>query len=145
MKTRSNRGLRRFQLEVLYYGNSYYTERIAQLETALASKPRTLQIDMVGAGEISADAALRIRSVLMARSSKTQIITNTRSSLQGGSVLVWLLGDTRIIRDDATLYFRRANLSGIQAAEPDEVWEDDGPKYCDSYSEVDPGEGDYAR
>jgi hypothetical protein len=102
-------------------------------------------MDMVGAGEISADATLRIRSVLMARSSKTQIITNTRSSLQGGSVLVWLLGDVRIIRDDATLYFRRANLSGIKAAEPDEDWEHDEPKFCDSYSEVDPGEGDYAR
>jgi hypothetical protein len=145
MKTHSSRGLRRFQLEVLYYGNSYYTERIAQLESALSRKPRTLQIDMVGAGEISADATLRIRTVLMARSPKTQIITNARSSLQGGSVLVWLLGDSRIIRDDATLYFRRANLSGIKAAEPDEVWRDDEPKYCDSYSEVDPEEGDYAR
>jgi hypothetical protein len=145
MKTQSRQGLRRFQLEVLYYGNSYYTERIAQLETALSRKPRTLQIDMVGAGEISADATLRIRSVLMARSPKTQIITNARSSLQGGSVLVWLLGDSRIIRDDATLYFRRANLTEIKAAEPDGVWKDDEPKYCDSYSEVDPEEGDYAR
>src|SRR5258708_7116085 len=82
MKTQSRRGLRRFQLEVLYYGNSYYTERIAQLETALSRKPRTLQLDMVGVGEISADATLRIRSVLMARSPKTQITTNSRSSLQ---------------------------------------------------------------
>ena len=145
MKTQPRRGLRRFLLEVQYYGNSYYTERIAQLETALSSKPRTLQIDMVGAGEISPDATLRIRSVLAARSSKTQIITNTRSSLQGGSVLVWLLGVRRIIRDDATLYFRRANLSEIKTAEPDEVWKDDEPKFCDSYSEVEPEEGDYAR
>jgi len=145
MKTQSRRGLRRFQQEVLYYGNSHYTERIAQLETALSRKPRTLQLDMVGVGEISADAALRIRSALMARSPKTQIITNSRSSLQNGSVLVWLLGDHRIILDDATLYFRRANLSEIKTAEPDEVWKDDEPKFCDSYSEVDPEEGDYAR
>jgi hypothetical protein len=100
---------------------------------------------MVGVGEISADAALRIRSALMARSPKTKIITNSRSSLQNGSVLVWLLGDRRIIRDDATLYFRRANLSEIKTAEPDEVWKEDEPKFCDSYSEVDPEEGDYAR
>jgi hypothetical protein len=100
---------------------------------------------MVGAGEISADATLRIRSVLMARSPKTQLVTNSRSSLQNGSVLVWLLGDTRIIRDDATLYFRHANLSEIRAAEPDEDWQIDEPKFCDSYSEVDPEEGDYAR
>jgi hypothetical protein len=66
IETRSNRGLRRFQLEVLYYGNSYYTERIAQLETALSKKPRLLQLDLAGLGEISADATLRIRAVLMA-------------------------------------------------------------------------------
>jgi len=144
MKTRSNQGLRRFQLEVLYYGNSYYTERITQLETALSRKPRSLQLDMVGVGEISADAALRIRAALLARTRKTRIIS-ARSSLQGGSVLVWLLGDSRIIRDDATLYFRRANLSEIKTVEPDEVWKDEEPKFCDSYSEVDPEEGDYAR
>jgi len=62
MKTQSRQGLRRFQLEVLYYGNSYYTERIAQLETALSRKPRTLQIDMVGAGEISARRRYRFRN-----------------------------------------------------------------------------------
>ncbi len=100
---------------------------------------------MVGVGEISADAALRIRAALLARTRKTRIITSARSSLQGGSVLVWLLGDSRIIRDDATLYFRRANLSEIKTAEPDEVWKDEEPKFCDSYSEVDPEEGDYAR
>ena len=31
----------------------------------------------------------------------------TRSSLQGGAVLVWLMGDTQLIRDDAKLYFRK--------------------------------------
>ncbi|MEI9865870.1 MAG: hypothetical protein WDN00_15220 [Limisphaerales bacterium] len=46
-----------------------------------------------------------IRSVLGQRSPKTQVITNARSSLQNGSVLVWLLGDRRLIRDDARLFF----------------------------------------
>jgi glycosyltransferase involved in cell wall biosynthesis len=32
-----------------------------------------------------------------------------------------VVGDQRLIRDDATLYFRSANLSGIKVAEPDEV------------------------
>jgi len=70
-----------------------------------------------------ADAALRIRSALNGAFTKTQIITNSRSSLQNGSVLVCLLNDRRIIRDDATLYFRRANLSEIKVAEPDESLE----------------------
>lgn len=130
---------------ILAYGNSYYIDRIARLEKALARKPRLLQIDMVGVGEIPADSALLIRSVLTGRSPETRIITRARSSLQGGSVLVWLLGDRRIIRDDARLYFRRANLSGSEAADQDEVWKDDEPKFWDWSSEIDPEEGDYAR
>src|SRR5882672_945614 len=109
MKTKPKQGHRQFKLEIFSYGNSYYIDRVTELEKALARKPKKLQLDMVGVGEISADAALRIRAALLARSPKTQIITNARSSLQGGSALVWLLGDQRLIRDDATLYFRRAN------------------------------------
>jgi hypothetical protein len=65
---------------------------------------------LVGAGEIPADAALRFRAALMERSPKTRIVTNARSSLQGGSALLWLLGDSRTI-NDARLYFRRTTLS----------------------------------
>jgi hypothetical protein len=145
MKTRIGQGRRRFQLRVLSFGNFYYIDRIPQLEAKLAKKPRSLQIDMVGTGEIPADSALQIRSALMERSAKTRIITHARSSLQGGAVLVWLLGDTRIIRDDAKLYFRRATLPEDAEAKPDEAWKDSEPKYRDSYSELDPSEGDYAR
>jgi len=143
MKTRLKQAPRRFQLKLLPYGNSYYIERIEQLEKVLSRKPRAVQIDMVGVGEIPADSALLIRSVLMERSSKTQIITNARSSLQGGSVLVWLLGDRRVIRDDARLYFRRVDLSEDEAAEQNEPWKD--TRYRDSFSEIDPEDGDYAR
>src|SRR6267378_465623 len=146
MKTRLKQGVRRFELKVKAYANSYYIDRIAQLEKVLARKPRSLQIDMIGVGEIPADAALLIRSVLMARSPKTQIITNARSSLQGGSVLVWLLGDRRSIRHDARVYFRPADLSEDQEAEQVEVLKYSGPKYRDSYSETeDPEEWDYLR
>ena len=143
MKTRLKQAPRRFQLKLLPYGNSYYIERIEQLEKVLSRKPRAVQIDMVGVGEIPADSALLIRSVLMERSSKTQIITHARSSLQGGSVLVWLLGDRRVIRDDARLYFRRVDLSEDEAAEQNEPWKD--TRYRDSFSEIDPEDGDYAR
>ena len=141
MKKRSRQGLRRFQVEVSSYGN--YVERLAELERALAKKPRVLHIELVGTGEIEADAALRFRAVLMERSPKTRIVTHARSSLQGGSVLLWLLGDSRTIRNDARLYFRRTTWS-----EEDEVQENGGsdePRYRDSYSWFDPEEGDYAR
>src|SRR5215470_16629634 len=103
MKKRSRQGLRRFPVEVRSWGN--YVERIAELKRTLAKKPRTLQIEIVGTGEIPADVALRFRTTLMERSDRTRIVTNAHSSLQGGSVLLWLLGDSRTIRDDARLYF----------------------------------------
>ena len=143
MKTRH--APRPFQLKLLGYGNCYYIERIARLEALLARKPRVLQIDMVGVGEVPADAALLIRSVLMNRSLKTRVVTRARSSLQGGSVLVWLLGDTRLIRDDAKLFFRRANLPAENEEEKVTAWKDDEPNPWTPSPEVDPEEGDYAR
>jgi hypothetical protein len=145
MRTRSKQALRRFQLRITSYGNSYYVDRIEQLEKVLSRKPRAIQIDLVGVGEIPADLALLIRSVLMRRLPRTRLITNARSSLQGGSVLVWLLGDRRLIRDDARLYFRPVDLSEDDEAEQNEAWNDNEPKYRDSFSEIDPEEGDYAR
>jgi len=143
MKRRSRQGLRRFQVEVCSYGD--FIERIADLERALAKKPRVLRFEIVGTGEIQADVALRFRAVLMERSPKTRIVTHARSSLQGGSVLLWLLGDRRTIRDDARLFFRRTTLSEDDEVQEHGVWKDDEPRYRDSYSAIDPDEGDYAR
>ena len=39
-------------------------------------------------------------------------------------MLVWLLGDTRIIRDDARLYFRAPDPSQSGEQEDEEVWTD---------------------
>src|SRR5690349_43346 len=141
MTKKSRQGLRRFRVEVRSWGN--YVEQIAELKRVLAKKPRTLQIEIIGTGEIPADSALRFRRALMERSPKTRVVTNAHSTLQGGSLLLWLLGDIRTIRDDARLYFRRTTLS-----EDDEVQvngANEEPAYRDSYSTIDPDEGDYAR
>jgi hypothetical protein len=130
-------------VEVESWGN--YVERIAELERALAKKPRTLQIEIVGTDAIPADVALRFRAALMERSPKTRIVTHAKSSLQGGSVLLWLLGDRRTIREDARLYFRRTTLSADDVVQEHGVWKADEPAYRDSYSYFDPDEGDYAR
>lgn len=143
MRTKSKKGLHRFQLRILGYGNSYYIERVGKLESALARRPRRLQLDMVGEGEIPADMALLIRSILMQRFTKTQLVTNAQSSLQGGSVLVWLSGDSRVIRKDARVFFRRADLSDDDG--DDVVWKDGGLKHSAPGSEIDPEESDYAR
>jgi hypothetical protein len=100
---------------------------------------------MIGNGEIPADTALLMRTVLMARSPKTKLLTNARSSLQNGSVLVWLLGDRRLIRDDARVFFRRSELADHDEVEVYAGLGDAEPKYKDSYSEIDPEEADHAR
>jgi len=79
-----------------------------QLESLLAKKPARLQIEFVGSGEVPADSALLMRSMILKRSPKTRIITSARSSLQGATALLWLLGDKRLIREDARLHFRAA-------------------------------------
>jgi hypothetical protein len=135
--------LRKMELSVSW-GTSYY-RWVAELEKVLRKKPRTLRIDIIGAGEVDADAALLIRSALLARSPKTRIIMNARSSLQGASVMIWLLGDSRMIRDDARIFFRRADLPDGIEVDPNADWKVDEAAYRDSFSEVDPDEGDCAR
>src|SRR5260221_4419746 len=143
MTKKSREGLRRFRVEVRSWGN--YVEQIAELKRVLAKKPRTLQIEIIGTGEIPADSALRFRTALMERSPKTRVVTNAQSTLQGGSLLLWLLGDSRTIRDDARLYFRRTTLSEDDEVQVNGAWKDEDPAYRDSYSAIDPDEGDYAR
>jgi hypothetical protein len=88
------------------WGN--YIDEAYQLESLLGKKPRQLQIEFVGSGEIPADTALLMRSMILKRSPQTRIVTNARSSLLGPTVLIWLLGDTRHLRQDAQLRFRPA-------------------------------------
>ena len=111
MKTQRAAGLCKFRLKLPAYGGSYFIKKALKLERALARKPKVLHLEMIGDGEIPADTALLIRSILMKRSPGTQVVTNARSSLQGGSVMVWLLGDKRIIRDDARVFFKRNPLA----------------------------------
>jgi hypothetical protein len=144
MKTTSAQNHRHFQLSCLSYG-SYYIERVCQLEKMLARKPRSVEIELIGAGEIPADSALLLRSVLLARSAKTRVTTNARSSIQNGAVLIWLLGDSRMMREDACLYFRKSNLSDEEEAELNKPWTQKEEKYRDSFSEIEPDEADYSR
>jgi hypothetical protein len=137
MRTGSTRSLRRLLFKIRFFCD--YADQIGQLEKALAGKPEKLQIDMIGSGELSPDTALLMRSVLLGRSPETHLITNARSSLQGGAVLVWLMGDTRLIREDAKLYFRKANKE--EEDDEGEDWKDE--KSDDS--ETDLEEVDYAQ
>jgi len=145
MKTSQAKRICNFRLKLPTYGGSYFIRKALKLEKALATKPKVLHLEMIGEGEIPADSALLIRSILMKRLPGTQLVTNSRSSLQGGSVLVWLLGDKRLIRDDARVFFKRNPLAD---EDPVEVYAGLGEaeqKYKDSYSCIDPEDADYAR
>ncbi len=98
------------QLKLLIKLRSWggFIDEAYQLESLLAKKPKQLHIEFVGSGEIPADTALLMRSMILKRSPRTRIVTNARSSLLGPTVLIWLLGDTRHIREDAQLRFRPA-------------------------------------
>ena len=145
MMTNYGQELLRFPLNLLYNGNAYYIERVAKLEDALADVPKQLHLEMMGDGEIDADWALVIREVLNQRSAETRLITSARSSLRNGSALVWLLGDHRMVRNDAKVFFRRANLTEEADIGPEKVWSEDNLQYVDSYSEADPEEASHAQ
>ena len=144
MTTNYGQELLRFRLNLLYGDNAYYIQRVEMLEDALADVPKTLHLEMMGDGEIDPDWALVFREVLNQRSAETRLITQARSTLKNGSVLVWLLGDRRIIRDDAMVFFRRADYSE-PAATPGKVWDEDQLEYVDSDSEADPEEASHAK
>ena len=137
--------LLRLPVNLLYNGNSYLIERVAKLEDALAGVPKQLHLELMGDGEIDVDCALVFREVLNQRSAETKLITSARSSLKNGSVLVWLLGDQRLIRDDAKVFFRRANITEETDIDPEKVWSEDDLQYVDSYSEADPEEASHAQ
>lgn len=144
MMTNYGQELVRFPLHLLYHGNSYYLERVAKLEDALADVPKQLHLELMGDGEIDVDWALVIRDVLIGRAAETRLITHARSTLKNGSVLVWLLGEQRIIRNDAKVFFRRANYSE-PAVPPEKVWDEAQLEYVDSDSEADPEEASQAQ
>lgn len=144
MTTNYGPELLRFPLHLLYSGNSYYLERVAKLEDVLADVPKQLHVELIGDGEIDADWALAFREVLIQRSAETRLITSARSSLKNGSALVWLLGERRLIRADAKVFFRRAVVTEETEANPDNVWSEE-LQYVDSYSEADPEEACHAQ
>lgn len=145
MITNYGQELLRFPVNLLYNGNTYYLERVAKLEDALADVPKQLLLELMGDGEIDADWALVIRDVLSLRSAETKLITHGRSTLKNGSALVWLLGDRRLIRSDAKVFFRRANLIEDKDIGAGKVWNDWNMQYVDSYSEADPEEASQAQ
>ena len=58
-------------------------------------------------------------------------------------MLVWLAGDARLIREDAGVFFRRADEFDEGDAAPGKGWQDSYSEYPDSSSATDADETDY--
>ncbi len=71
MKTRQKKHISDFRFKLPAYDDSYYVKRALKLEAALERKPKVVQLELIGGGEIPADTALLIRSILMGRSPGT--------------------------------------------------------------------------
>jgi hypothetical protein len=143
MNTRSWQDRHRVQFRITWRNDDWYLDRIQDLSQILLREPEEVELELIGTGEIPADTVLVIRSVLMERSPRTRIVTNARSSLQHAAVLLWLLGDQRLIRDDAKLFFRESELPDEMPEKKKNGWKDN-PSFSDS-SDIDPEEADYAR
>jgi hypothetical protein len=145
MKTNKRKYVIDFRFKLPVYDDVYYIKRTLKLEAAVKRKPDVLRLELIGGGEIPADITLLLRSILMGRPAGIELVTNARSSLQGGSVLVWLLGDQRMIRDDARVFFKRNPLADENPVEVYAGLGEAESKYKDSYSSVDPEDADYER
>ena len=119
-RTKTTKGHSKLLLKLRSWGS--YIDEAYQLEAMLARKPGRLQIELVGSGEIPADSALLMRSLIQKRSPRTRLVTKARSSLQGATALIWLLGDQRLIREDARRHFRPAGPFVADEVSPD--WRD---------------------
>src|SRR5262245_66051434 len=106
LRTKTTKRHSKLLLKLRSWGG--YIDEAYELESLLAKKPARLQIEFVGSGEIPADSALLMRSMILKRSPRTRIVTNARSGLRGATLLIWLLGDTRLIREDASFHLRPA-------------------------------------
>jgi len=121
-KKRAKAGRRRAKLVIKLSAWSNYIDYAHQLEGLLGKKPKELEIELVGLGEIPADTALLMRSIIRKRKEGTRVVTNGRSSLRAGAALVWLHGDKRLMRDDARITLRA--VGPFEADNAPGVWDD---------------------
>ena len=145
MKTRTKPRFCRFRLRIYAYGGSYYIDRVSKLERLLARTPRVVQIDMIGIGEIPGGPgiAVAVQSCLAVRGG--QKLSRMRvPACKHGAVLVWrcwaTAGSFAMTR---AFFFRRTELSEEEQAESHAGVNDVENKYKDSFSEVEPEEGDH--
>lgn len=73
---------------------------LSALQAALAEKPKTLNIELIGPGALCHDTALMLHEEIRKRPAGIRIHVRARTCLMDGAILLWLAADTRSMRDD---------------------------------------------
>lgn len=90
--------------------------QLSLLESALEKEPKLLKLQLIGPSVMASDKALLLYDALMHRSPTTRLITHARSCLLDATVLLWLAGDERRIRE--TTWIQMDSLERLLDTEP---------------------------
>jgi len=90
--------------------------QLSHLESAIEREPSLINLQLIGPSVMASDKALLLYDALMQRSPKTRLITYARSCLLDASVLLWLAGDERRIRE--TTWIQMDSLERLLDTEP---------------------------
>lgn len=90
--------------------------QLSLLENAVLQVPSELELQLIGPSVMASDRALLLYESLMQRSPATRLITYARSCLLDATVLLWLAGDERRIRE--TTWIQMDSLERLLDTEP---------------------------
>lgn len=90
--------------------------QLSLLENAMERGPSVFTLQLIGPGVMASDKALLLYDALMQRSPMTRLITYARSCLLDATVLLWLAGDERRIRE--TAWIQMDSLQRLVDTEP---------------------------
>jgi hypothetical protein len=90
--------------------------QLSLLESALEKEPLFFNLQLIGPAVMASDKALLLYDALMQRSPRTRLITYARSCLLDATVLLWLAGDERKIRE--TAWIQMDSLERLLDTEP---------------------------
>jgi len=90
--------------------------QLSLLESAIEKEVPIFTLELIGPSVMASDKALLLYDALMQRNPKTRLITYARSCLLDATVLLWLAGDERRIRE--TTWVQMDSLERLLDTQP---------------------------
>ncbi|MFZ5807628.1 MAG: hypothetical protein ACOY3I_10545 [Verrucomicrobiota bacterium] len=100
---------------VIIKGGFQYDEIIFSLEDAILQSPDRILIKLINVGPMPSFVALAYHAVLKNKNPKTELITSAYTPIGGAEILIWLMGDTRLMMPHGWIYLPaiKVNSHGI--------------------------------